>query len=402
MNEINRRKFIGKSGLALTGLAVGFPAIAKNFASHSANDKVNLAVIGAGSRGRGLMKIMQDVPSIQMVAACDVRQKNLDKAKELIGKGAKGYVDYRKLLEDKDVDAVLISTPLSMHSQMAIDALDAGKHVYCEKTMAYDAAQALAMVSKSKENKDLIFQTGHQYHSSRLYTKVVDLIKEGNIGKVMGFECQWNRNGDWRRKVDDPKNERLINWRMYREYSKGLLAELSSHQIDFANWVTDSHPESVIGSGGIDYWKDGRETYDNTRVIFNYPGGVKATYTCLTFNSYSDYRIKVFGDEATLFLGYDDARAYLEGKKKKELGVVDGVSGATIRKMMAEDESIEIKSDNMDPSKQALVDFADSIRNNTEPISNIQTGAKASFAVSMALDAIMTDKRVYWKDEYNV
>ena len=315
-------------------------------------------------------------------------------------KNAKGYKDYRKLLENKDIDAVIIATPLSMHSKMTIDALEAGKHVYCEKTMAYDPEQALAMVGKV-QTSNKIFQVGHQYHSSRLYSKVVDIIQEGHLGKLVGFECQWNRNGNWRRHVPDPDLERLINWRMYREYSKGLLAELSSHQIDFVNWVTNSHPTNVIGMGGIDYWKDGRETYDNVRVIFEYPGDIKATFTCLTFNAYEGYQIKVLGDEATMIIGYNNAKIYLEDKKKKELGLVDGVSGATIRAIM-EGDAIPVKSKHMDPSKQALVDFADSIKNDKEPISNVKTGAKTAFAVSLALKSIKSKDRTHWKQSYNI
>ncbi|MGK7397517.1 MAG: Gfo/Idh/MocA family protein [Candidatus Cyclobacteriaceae bacterium M3_2C_046] len=396
---MNRRKFLSQGTMAATGITLGIAGFGKkSFASP--NETINMGVIGTGSRGRGLMTILQDVPEINVIAGCDVLPFRLEQAMKVADNGAKGYEDYRRVLDNKDIDAVLISTPLSMHSQMAIDALDAGKHVYCEKTMAYSPEQALEMVQKV-ENSDKIFQVGHQYHSSRLYSKVVDIINDGYIGKVMGFECQWNRNGDWRRSVPDPKFERLINWRMYREYSKGLLAELSSHQIDFANWVTKSHPLSVTGMGGIDYWKDGRETYDNIHAIFEYPDGVKATYTCLTYNSYKDYEIKVFGDEATLFIDYMDAKATLEPKKKKELGIVDGVSGATLQQFM-EGDYIPIKAEHMDPSKQALIDFAHSIKDNKQPISNVKTGAKAAFAVSMALEAMQTQQKIHWKDDYNV
>ena len=120
------------------------------------------------------------------------------------------------------------------------------------------------LVTKCAQTKK-IFQTGHQYHSSRMYSALVNLIKDGKVGKITSIESQWNRNGDWRKPVPDQKLEHQINWRMYREYSYGLLAELSSHQIDFANWIIKRNTQKNIGFGGIDYWKDGRETYDNIK-----------------------------------------------------------------------------------------------------------------------------------------
>ena len=130
--------------------------------------------------------------------------------------------------------------------------------MYIVKTLAKGADATARVVNKCKTSNK-IFQTGHQYHSSRLYTKLVDMIADGKVGKIVSIEAQWNRNGNWRRSVPDPSLERQINWRMYREYSFGLLAELSSHQIDFANWILQATPKIAIGMGGIDYWRDGRK-----------------------------------------------------------------------------------------------------------------------------------------------
>ena len=140
------------------------------------------------------------------------------------------------MLDDPEVDAVVIATPLSMHYDMAKAALDAGKHIYQEKTMTYQIREALHLVKLVDEHKDQIFQVGHQYRYLPLYFKVAEMIRGGSIGDVTNVYVQWNRNADWRRPVPDPQYERLINWRMYREYSSGLTAELHSHQIDFINW----------------------------------------------------------------------------------------------------------------------------------------------------------------------
>ncbi len=128
-----------------------------------------------------------------------------------------------------------------------MDVLDSGKHLYCEKTLAkgYDGIKELTQKAGSSKK---IVQTGHQYHSSRLYTHVVDLIEKGKIGRISSFDCTWNRNGNWRRPVPSPDLERAINWRMYdREYSGGLVAELCSHQLDFVNWVSKRYTSKGHG-----------------------------------------------------------------------------------------------------------------------------------------------------------
>jgi len=364
-----------------------------------ATKTINLGIIGTGDRGTGLISFINDIEGIQVTACCDILPFRLENALKRISGKVDTYKDYRELLENKNIDAVLVAVPFSEHAHIEMAALDAGKHVYGEKTMAKGYEAVKKLVSKKQSHKDLIFQTGHQYHSSRLYTAVVEMIKEGKIGKIAAFECQWNRNGNWRRPVPRPDLERQINWRMYREYSGGLAAELCSHQIDFANWVLQETPKEVVGLGGIDYWKDGRETYDNIHLIYNYPSGVKATFMCLTSNAKDDYQIKVMGDKGTISLDYTTAWFYPEGATKKEFGDVDGVSGATIK--WEEGKGMPIHINHEDPSKQALIDFRDSINKSEEPISGINTGAQTALAVQMALDAMDTKTLVTWKPEFN-
>ena len=391
---MKRREFVIKSGLATTALASSSMVFGKYQDFKRANDSVNIAVIGTGDRGSGLIPFINEIPDFNVIGCCDTLPFRLENGLSKVSGKAKGYKDYREILDNSDVDAVLVATPFNTHSKIAMDALDAGKHVYCEKTLAkgfYGIQNLVTKVSSSKQ----IFQTGHQYHSSRLYSHVVKMIKSGTIGKITAFECQWNRNGNWRRPVPSPDLERAINWRMYREYSGGLVAELCSHQIDFVNWVTDSTPNKVMGIGGIDYWKDGRETYDNIHLLYDYPNGIKAKFTCLTSNAMDDYKIKVMGDKGTIILDYVNAWLYPEGKKNKEMGDVDGVAGATIK--WEEGKGYPLNIDHEDPSKQALIDFHQSIANNTQPISNITSGANAAICVQMGLDAMHTNTIVNWK-----
>jgi len=396
---MERRDFIKKTGLVSTGILASSSAIAAIGNNASANSTINIGVIGTGSRGAGLIPLLNGIKGVQVAACCDVLPFRLENGLKRAGKKSKGYVNYRKLLDNKDIDAVLVSTPFNTHSDIAIDAVDAGKHVYCEKTMAKGIDGIQALVNKVSGSKN-IFQTGHQYHSSKLYNHVVKMIKNDEIGEVISFECQWNRNGDWRRKVPDPSLERAINWRMYREYSGGLTAELSSHQIDFIHWVLDENPKKIMGIGGIDYWKDGRETYDNTHLIFEYPSGVKAKFTCLTSNALGDYQIRVHGSKGTIQLDYNKAWIYYEKGFEKKLVDLDGVSGATENPhLQGKGNLINVQS--IDPTKQALIDFKDAIMDNKTPISNVYTGASTAVAVQLSLDAMYNNEIVYWKDNYN-
>ena len=394
---MDRRDFMIKGGLATA--ALGTSASILGMPGSPANSTINIGVIGTGDRGGGLIPRINEIDGLQVVACCDLIPFRLEAAIARTGGKAKAFKDYRKLLEDKDIDAVLIATPFSTHAQIAIDALEADKHVYCEKTMAKGLEGIQSLVKKAKAS-DKIFQTGHQYHSSRLYTHAVELINAGKIGKITSIDCSWNRNGDWRRPVPSPELERAINWRMYREFSGGLVAELCSHQLDVVNWVLQETPKKVMGSGGIDYWKDGRETYDNVHLIYTYPSGVKASFTSLTSNAMDGYKTKIMGDKGTIVLSFARAWFYPEGKYNKELGNVDGVAGATVK--WEEGKGIPIKVEHADPSTQALIDFKKSVIDNTLPASNVITGAKAAVCVQMGLDAMYNDKIVHWSDDLNI
>jgi predicted dehydrogenase len=391
---MERRKFIQKSGLVSLGLLTGSSSIG---AIHFNSKKtINIGVIGTGARGVGQTLLINKIENLNVVAVCDILPFRLEEGLKATKNTAKAYTDYIDLIKDKNVDAILIATPFSEHYKMAIAALKAGKHVYCEKTMAKGIQESESLVTEvSKTN--LIFQTGHQYHSSRLYAHVVKMLKNDAIGSIKSFECRWYRNGDWRKPVPVEAYEKTINWRMYREYSGGLTAELSSHQIDFVNWVLDENPNKIMGTGGNDFWKDGRETFDNTHLIFEYPSGVKAQFKCLTSHIPGGYEIKVIGDKGVITLSTDKAWINFYKKPEKSIyGNVDGVSGATIPNEYNPEKGTPIKVIHSNPSEQALIDFRESIFNNQQPISNVKTGYNTSKAVQLAIDAMLKGEVQYW------
>ncbi|TNJ45016.1 Gfo/Idh/MocA family oxidoreductase [Tamlana fucoidanivorans] len=390
---MKRRVFIKKTGMASAALASSSLLYGNVLSKFNSSNTLNIGVIGTGDRGGGLTSIINSIDNINVIASCDILPFRLEQGLAKAKTTPVGYNDYRKLLDNKDIDAVIIATPFSTHSKIAIDALDAGKHVYCEKTLAkgYDGINNL--LNKANASSQIV-QTGHQYHSSRLYTHVVELIKQGKVGKISAFECQWNRHGNWRRPVPQPEYERAVNWRMYREFSGGLTAELCSHQIDFTNWVLDEVPEKVMGVGGVDYWKDGRETFDNVHLTYRYASGVTAKFTCLTSNAKDGYEIKVIGDKGTIIIDTKNAWFFPEGEKREVMGDVDGVSGATAQYNPKKGYPINVE--HLNPSKQALLDFRQAIVDNKQPLSNVISGAKAAFCVQMGIDAMVNNEIVKW------
>lgn len=233
---------------------------------------------------------------------------------------------------------------------------------------------------------------GYQYRSAPLYQKAIKYIQEGKIGKLVAFECHYNRNGDWRKPVPSPELERVINWRMYREYSGGLLAELCSHQMDFVHWALQAAPAQVIGTGGIDYWKDGRETYDNIHLIYSYANGIKASFTSLTSNAMEGFKIKALGDAGSIILDFENGWFYPENVENKTWGNMDGVSGATTNWDAGKGIPMDLKASN--PTQRALEDFYASVVHGRAIASPVETAAVTARAVQMGLDAMYSGETV--------
>jgi predicted dehydrogenase len=395
--NFSRRKFIATGALALSGLVtLGLPA----FGKPGAKEVIRVGLIGTGARGAGLAGMLKNMPGIELVACCDIIPQNLERGMRLAAKGAKAYTDYRPLLDDKSIAAVIIATPLYLHYRMAADALEAGKHIFLEKSLAYDIPQTLDLVKKV-ERSNLVFLVGFQYRYFNMYHKVKEIIAQNWLGRITHFECQYNQNSDWRKPVSDPKMERIVNWRMYREYCGGPLSELCAHEIDVVNFLLDAHPSKVVGMGDVNYWKDGRETYDNIRTIYEYPNGVKSTVTSVLSNAYKDYNIRIMGDKATLDIQRSKAVIYREPQDKVR-GTVDGVTGATIITPANGMGGVDLVFEKQaEATLFALQDFIDCIHTGKQPASNVRTASDTSIAIHLGNKAAETGKVQYWKPKYS-
>ena len=265
-------------------------------------ERARIGIIGTGSRGLFHVQHLLQMPNVDVVALCDNYRPHLEDAAQYYPE-AKQYDDYRRLLEDKNVQGVIITTPLYLHASMTLDALSAGKCVFCEKSMAFTLDEALEVYNRRKELGGVLL-IGQQRLFDPKYIKAMQLIHEGLIGDVVGVRNYWYRNNNWRREVPSPELERHINWRLYSEYSRGLMTELACHQLQNGSWAMGMLPEQVMGSGHLVHWtnEDKRDVYDCVSAIFTYPNGVNMTFESIISNKHFGMGEQILGTKGTIDL----------------------------------------------------------------------------------------------------
>jgi predicted dehydrogenase len=295
----DRRTFLKDLGMISgVSLAAGYPWLSAFSQSDiSAGSKARIGIIGPGSRGRLLMNYLVQDPHCEIVAICDNYQPSIDEALK-ITPGVKVFKDYRELLAMKDIDGVVIAVPLHEHAHITLDAFSAGKHVFCEKTLAKTPEECLSVYKAYKESGKVLFVGQQRLYDPR-YIKAIDMVRAGLFGDIQGFRTYWFRNNDWRRPAT-PELERKINWRLYNEYSCGLMTELASHQIQIGNWVMQDVPRTIMGTGSITHWKDGREVFDNVSVLYEYQNGVKLSFQSIIANKFYGLEEEIMGTLGTI------------------------------------------------------------------------------------------------------
>jgi len=401
---MKRREFIRNAGLAGSGFLLPADFLSR-YVTGFQDRKITIGIIGCGDRGKGILSVLKQLKDkLTVTAVCDVLDFRIKETKRLDTENRFTYFkDYRKLLDEKGIDAVVIAVPLNLHFPIASDALKAGKHVYLEKTMTYNSEQALQLVSLAEMHPRQILQVGHQYRYTPLYFKVKEMIEKGYLGKVTQIDCRWDRNWNWRRPVPEGYTDKQVNWRMYKEFSGGLPAELLSHQIDFINWAFDTHPDEIYATGGIDFYKDGRETFDNVQAVLRYNReGMIGNFGATCANEKDGYIFRLKGNKGTVSLLMHEGIFYPEKENKKELETVDGVTGATKIEWNKEGGIPIVKEKLKDGTWYALQEFYKVITGNGKPVSNVITGATTAFCVDLINKSSYNHRIEHWKKEFNI
>ncbi len=405
---MNRREFIGRTAGAVGGaMLIGETGKAWPVPP---SDQINLGIIGVGSRGQQLMRTFLRVPGVRFAGLCDVYEPRFAAGRAITKENTPIYHDYKELLAVKDLDAVIVSTPLSFHAEHMVAVLDSKRHLYGEKSLAHTAEQCYRIFDAVKRSGKH-FQIGLQYHYAPWYSETLRAIQAGKIGRVTQIYAYWHRNNSWKRAVPpgaDKKLERLINWRLYKEYSGGLLAELGSHHINFANDVFGSAPESVVASGGIDFWKDGRETSDNVQVIYRYPQGTTLFFSAITTNQIDGAQSRVYGTTGSAVLTEANATLYYEPKRPQsaaaagtivEHGITTSASFKAEMPYHGPGEPVPIPEDKMGNADfVACNSFIESLRKNQKPEADEETALRAGMAVALGNQALEQGKRILFSE----
>ncbi len=415
----NRRSFVKQAGAA-TGL--GLSAMLWSRRVLGAEKRIRCGFIGVGSRGTALLRAAIKVPEAEVGLLCDVQEIEAKKALAEIKKGKLPYAEgvsttseWREVMGAKDLDAIFIATPQHLHVPIALEAVDAGRAVYCEKALGYTIQECFD-IQKAVQKSGTVFQVGHQRHYSEMYINAKKMIDAGEIGKITQIRGQWHRNSEDRRPCIDPKMDRLINWRVYSEYSGGLMSEFGAHQIDVVNWYLGAPPVAVFATGGIDWYQDGRDSYDNMSAIFLYPTGVKFVYTTILTSSFNDALEVFMGDQGTietslLFGG----RCFPEPKKvagSQAVGtpipchqsqaesdpdfssVIPGSAPRQPCKVKSEEKGTHSPTENLNAVKA----FIACCQEGKKPDADVKVGLEAAVPALMANISMRESRVVYWSE----
>jgi predicted dehydrogenase len=302
MQLLNRRGFLKAASAASAGTWLSGAVHALTPASEaparalSPNDQIQIALIGAGGQGQYDTGIALEVPGIKLVAVADCYSGRLEHAKELWGNDVQTTRDYHEILARTDVDAVLVATPDHWHKQAAVDAMKAGKDVYCEKPMIHLYSDGPEIIEVARSTGRVI-EIGSQRVSSIIYAKAKELVQSGAIGRLNLITAYWDRNSalgawdysipldaspetcDWPRFLGTAPRipfspEQFFQWRKWQAYGSGVAGDLFVHLFSGAHFITGSHgPTRGMATGGLRYWNDGRDVPDVMLGLFDYPEG---------------------------------------------------------------------------------------------------------------------------------
>jgi predicted dehydrogenase len=384
---MNRRTF------ALAATAASYKSI------KGANERVRTGIIGAGGRGRYLTGEFKEIGA-EMAAVCDIYESNLQEGLKAANTGAQAFSDYKKLLADKTIDAVVVATPDHWHARMVIDAVEAGKDVYVEKPMAHTIPEGFDVIDAVRRTKRVV-QVGTQRRSSELFLEAKGIMDSGQLGDIRLVTSHWlnhqaslsNRKLtgklDWqawlgtapKRPLDET---RFFNWYYYYDYSGGLIVGQAAHVLDAIQWFMKSkEPVAVTCIGGRANLQ-GAEVPDTATIAIEYPENYLATFTlgykAMRYNAFNDQLKQFHGSKARFDVGREWYALFPESSavemkpsvEKKQPGSFGPATRAHIR------------------------NFLECIKTRKDPNANVEAGQATSMVLVMAMDSLRAGKQLKW------
>jgi predicted dehydrogenase len=362
-------------------------------------DQVTLGVIGAGGRGTLVMTTFQKDASVRVGAICDVYEPNLEKAASVAGTKPKLYRNYKELLADRDVQAVLIATPEHWHAQMVLDALAAGKDVYVEKPLCHTPEEGARLVEAEKHTKSIV-QVGMQRRSYDLYQQGRDIVAAHKLGDVRMVRSWWLNNylgGNVATKLDGPLDweqwqgpaerrpfdaNRFRQWRFYSEYAGGILADQGAHVFDGIHMLMGAgFPSAVNASAGKPH-KPGVNQPESVVAIAEYPEDFIATfsinYAAMQYRTRNDQLNQLDGDAARMDIGREELKVFPKG--------AEDASSITAKSERGFNYATDLHVQN----------FIDCIRTRKTPTAPMRIAFQAALVVQMANLSLKQGRRLRW------
>jgi predicted dehydrogenase len=397
--NINRRRFITEAGAGMVTAGLTAKSYARVI---GANERIQMGVIGSGGRGRSDMGSFNKFgDQVEFIHVCDVYEPNINAALKLARPGAKSTMDYRELLNDKDVVAVLNATPDHWHAGVLMDAVAAGKDAYSEKPFSYSIEQGAKMVKAVRATKQIV-QVGMQRRSSEAVRNAKKLVEDGVLGEVVMARAQWfwNRKPmpqkmqlagklDWERfqgpaKKHYPLDERrFFHWRNFSDYNGGHLTDQGTHLMDVIQWFCNDGkpPRSAVCQGMITVHK-GADVPDTFSAVYEYPSFI-ATWTLCYGNSYEDsWKIHLQGKKATMVLDDDGYRVFPEPWQRPNI---------------PPSPTHEYKGGI--PTEPHVKNFLECVKSRQEPNAPVEVGHNAVTGPHLANIALRSQRRAVLSDD---
>ena len=440
-DAVDRRDFlktVGATGLTLgtAGMAMANKSSSKSSGGRvvGANDRINIGVIGYGGRGEYVAAqfakyAAANNDACRIAAVCDVWERRKRKGADLYK--AKGHLDYRELLAEPDIDAVIVATPDHWHARIALDAMDKGKDVYLEKPMTHTNDEARQLVETVKETKRVL-QVGSQTTSADMWWKAKKAIAEGMIGQMVMSQGSYHRNsfgGEWndgwpidKNAGPDGKGEDFIDWKMwlgpapkrafdadryfrfrkYWDYSGGIATDLFYHVVAPLNicWDEPQFPHKVTASGGIYVFKDEREVPDTFHLLADYAKGHSLVLSSTMANSEHIPGL-IRGHEGTIVMvdhgQFERMTPFITFKPEMKSGKAIG-GDKYAEKFGA--KPVQIPVDQKDMMQAHIENFLGCMRTREKPHLDVETGAKAVVVINLAVQSYREGKTLYWDEKH--